>query len=55
MNTKYLANHIDTEGKFYPIRFDDPMPTSSDMLFELTMGIAALVAFVCFIIMVSAL
>ena len=55
MNTKHLANHIDADGKFYPIRFDDPIPTAHDMVFELTMGIAALVAFVCFIILVSAL
>ena len=55
MNTKHLSTHIDAEGKFYPISFDDPMPTAHDMIFEITMGIAALVAFVCFILLVSAL
>ena len=55
MNTKHLANHFDTDGEFQPIYFIDNSPTFKDLVLELALGMAALVAFVCFIILVSAL
>ena len=53
MNTKHLANRMDADGKFYPMQFEET--SVKEFALEFALGMAALVAFVCFIIMVSAL
>ena len=55
MNTRKYANRFDTDGAYQPIYLIDDKPSFQQVVLETLFGLVALVAFICFILIVGVL